>query len=124
MNKNINKLTNYFEQNSDKVYKIFGQLFVVALFFAAVVGIIVWIMRSLSQIPGFRFDPYLIITVAVIGFFHLRLQQNRNKILQEISSKLEANPKQKALPLQKTLSTSLAIKRTKALAKKKNSRAS
>ncbi len=82
--KQIRSWLDWLSKNSEKIFITVGKIAILLI----IVGLLVWITLStlqfITSIPGFQFDPLLIIVLLLIGFIFNRQMSNVNEQIKEI----------------------------------------
>lgn len=75
----------YIRENKNVIYIALGQTFLVLVS----LSVLYYIINYVTNLPGFQFDPFLIILVAIIGWQFWRISEKQNLIIERQNNLIE-----------------------------------
>jgi membrane protein implicated in regulation of membrane protease activity len=81
----MEKIWSYIRENKEVLFIVLGQVFLVILALSAVY----YAVSYIASLPGFQFDPFLMILIVLLGWQFWRILDKQNRIIEKQNDLIE-----------------------------------
>lgn len=81
----MGKIWLYIRENQDLVFIVLGQTFAVLLGLT----VVYWVVTYIANLPGFQFDPFLIMLVAFLGWQYWQVIKKQSRMIEQQNMLIE-----------------------------------